>query len=251
MMEKRRFDVSLRMTVFFGPGDMPSDAAAMHPIRLAFTLGGDRGLALVAVGEDFRDARNVDIVFLIDPEGCREVLGDVPRGTGIWHLSSEQRALALALLGCNLPEPASTAIRTVKSVELLCSIITDLRDERLVPAGGTCVLGELDSRRIMMARRMIDEQWREKLTLDAIARWCGLNRVKLTRGFRAMFECSVAEAIAERRLSGAHHLLLVTDLPVSSVGYRCGYTNNASFTRAFVRRYGMSPTQLRASTSAA
>jgi AraC family transcriptional activator of pyochelin receptor len=65
-----------------------------------------------------------------------------------------------------------------------------------------------------------------------------------------MFDCSVTEAIAERRLNGAHRMLLVTDLPVSSIGYRCGYRNNASFARAFTRRFGMAPTQLRASAAA-
>jgi AraC family transcriptional activator of pyochelin receptor len=250
-MEKRRFDISPRMTVFYGPGSVPSDADGLHPTRLAFTLGGEHGLALVAVGEHLRDAREVDLVFLVDPDRCREMLGDVPHEDGIWHLSSEQRAIALALLACDLPEPAAHAMRTIKAVELLCAIVTDLRGDRLVPAGGTGLIGELDSRRIMMARRVIDDSWREKLTLDSIARACGLNRVKLTRGFRAMFDCTVAEAITERRLGGAHQLVLVTDLPISSIGYRCGYTNNASFTRAFSRRYGMAPTQLRAGAAAA
>ena len=40
--------------------------------------------------------------------------------------------------------------------------------------------------------------------------------------------------------------LAASDLPVGSIGYRCGYSNNASFTRAFSRRYGIAPTRLRA-----
>jgi AraC family transcriptional regulator, transcriptional activator of the genes for pyochelin and ferripyochelin receptors len=251
MAEKRRFDVSLRMTVFFGSGDLPPEAEGLHSIRLAFTLAAERGPALVAVGEGFPDRRDADIVFLVDPDGCREVLGDVPQDEGIWHLTTEQRAIALAILDCDLPEPAAQTLRTIRSVELLWAVTAELREGRLVPADGGCVLGELDSRRIMAARRLIDEDWREKLTLDSIARASGLNRVKLTRGFRAMFDCSVAEAIAERRLTGAYQLLLVTDLPVSSVGYRCGYSNNASFARAFSRRFGMAPTQLRATGAAA
>ncbi|MBO9712011.1 MAG: helix-turn-helix transcriptional regulator [Sphingomonas sp.] len=239
------------MTVFFGPGTLPEDAPSLHPVRLAFSLGGEREPALVAIGEDFPEGRDIDILFLVDPEGCREVLGQVPEGEGTWHLTSDQRAIALALLDCALPEPAAQTLRTIKSVELLCAITTDLAEDRLVPADGGCALGELDTRRIIAARRMIDEGWREKLTLDGIARANGLNRVKLTRGFRAMFDCTVAEAIAERRLSGAKQLLLVTDLPVSSIGYRCGYSNNASFTRAFSRRFGMAPTQLRAAQVAA
>ena len=74
---------------------------------------------------------------------------------------------------------------------------------------------------------------------------CGINRANLTRGFRAMFRCSIADALAERRLGGARVMLLSTDLPVASVGYACGYLN-AALTRAFSRRFGLPPSQLRA-----
>ncbi len=250
MSEKRRFDISLRMSVFFGPGVIPVEVAALHPIRMAFTLGGERSPALIALCEEMPGDDEIDILFLVDPDGCREVLGDVPTDVGVWHLTTDQRALALAILDCDLAEPAAQTLRTIKSIELLWSITADLAEEKLVPADGGGLFCERDAQRIMTARRMIDESWTERLTLDSIARGCGLNRAKLTRGFRAMFDCSVTEAIVERRLNGAHHMLLVTDLPVSSIGYRCGYQNNASFARAFTRRFGMAPTRLRASAAA-
>ena len=108
-----------------------------------------------------------------------------------------------------------------------------------------------DVRSAPQARRLIDERWHEKLTLDSIARACGINRAKLTRGFRSMFATTVADAIADMRLRGAGEMLRSTDLPVSSIGYRCGYLNNASFTRAFSRHYGVAPTQYRAHRLAA
>jgi AraC family transcriptional activator of pyochelin receptor len=46
-------------------------------------------------------------------------------------------------------------------------------------------------------------------------------------------------------------MLLTTDLPVSSVGYESGYMNNASFSRAFGRRFGRSPTDFRSAPLAA
>ena len=94
-------------------------------------------------------------------------------------------------------------------------------------------------------RRLVDERWHEKLTLDGIARACGINRDKLSRGFRTIYNSTVADVLAENRLSGARRMLLATDLPVATVGYRCGYLNNASFTRAFSRRYGLAPSLLR------
>jgi AraC family transcriptional activator of pyochelin receptor len=129
--------------------------------------------------------------------------------------------------------------------------VLDLSRGRLVQAGAGSILGELDSRRIVMARNMIDRDWRDPPTLDEIARACGINRVKLTRGFRDMYDCSIGEAIAERRLGNARQLLLVTNLPVAAIGFQCGYRNNAAFTRAFTRHYGVAPTLLRAGAAAA
>ena len=164
---------------------------------------------------------------------------------------SDAALLAIAIRDCPLPEPARATLRLAKCIELLCATFAGIHGAGLLPAAGTGALSERDAARLAAARRLVDEHWQEKLTLDGIARACGLNRAKLTRGFRQTFGSTVADAITDRRLQGAHRLLLATDLPVSSIGYRCGYSNNASFTRAFSRRYGVAPTRLRAMEIAA
>ncbi|HEX7695067.1 MAG TPA: AraC family transcriptional regulator, partial [Sphingomonas sp.] len=175
----------------------------------------------------------------------------VPGNDARWHLSSDLRAIVIAMVDCRLATPVRETLRLAKSIELLCAVFEKLGQDALIPADGAGELNEIDARRIVAAKRLIDERWHEKLTLDAIARACGINRAKLTRGFRTMFDMTVADAIADRRLGGASELLRSTDLPVSSIGYRCGYLNNASFTRAFSRRYGLAPTQYRAHRIAA
>jgi AraC family transcriptional activator of pyochelin receptor len=104
---------------------------------------------------------------------------------------------------------------------------------------------------MLEARRLIADRSGEKLTLDVIARSCGLNRSKLSKGFKTLFDCTVAQAIAEQRLESARRRLLTTDLPVSSIGYEAGYSNNASFARAFGRRFGRPPSGLRCGDIAA
>ena len=145
-----------------------------------------------------------------------------------------------------LAAEARTPYRLAKSIELLCEAVRLHGERALIPFTADGVLSLADSRRLIAARQMIDDRWNEKLTLDAIARACGLNRAKLTRGFKEMFDCTIAEALAARRLLEASRLLLTTDLPVSSVGYESGYLNNASFSRAFGRHFGRSPSHYRA-----
>ena len=164
-----------------------------------------------------------------------------------FYLTQSLANVANQLLECERSKDAAATYRLAKSIELLCDLITVLQRGELVPARTCSNLKHYDGQRLVVARRIIDERWSEKLTLAQIARQCGLNRTKLTRGFRELYHCSVTEAIAERRLAEARQQLLSTDLPIGVIGYRSGYSNNASFTRAFGRRFGVSPSDLRAS----
>lgn len=191
-----------------------------------------------------------EVIVAVDRELCRTTFGIGSSAVAAYHLPTDMRVIALRILDCALPDVAKRAFHFAKSVELLCSISEKLCANEL-SATGPGDLSEPDMRRIVKARGIIDEHWQEKLTLASIARASGLNRAKLTRGFRSMFACSVADAITEQRMNSARDLILATDLPISCIGYRCGYLNNASFARAFSRRFGLAPTRLRADRVAA
>jgi AraC family transcriptional activator of pyochelin receptor len=162
------------------------------------------------------------------------------------HLNAEIRSIAAALTDCSRNDGSRTPYLLAKSIELLCEIVTAVQQGALVPVAPVGTLSQLDSRRLIEARRIIDEHWSEKLTLGQIARRSGLNRTKLAKGFRALYHCSVSEALSEKRLAEARRQLQSTDLPVGIIGYRSGYLNNASFARAFGRRFGVSPSDFRA-----
>jgi AraC family transcriptional regulator, transcriptional activator of the genes for pyochelin and ferripyochelin receptors len=179
--------------------------------------------------------------------GCKLDMDDGDR----FHIPASLRAIVFAVRDCSYHEGARTPYRVAKSIEALCELLHLHQIADLVPFAAAGTLSMADSQRLMVARRYIEDRWAEKITLDTVARACGLNRAKLTRGFRDLFSCSVADAIVEQRLGEAKQMLMVTDLPVSSIGYRCGYLNNASFARAFSRHYGLAPTQYRAARMAA
>jgi len=246
---KRRIDVSPEMLSFIGHGPIEPGAWSDDAVVLRFSLGDDGTAATMshATGSD----DDAVIVLAVAATAYERIFGALPGPSAIWHLPTELRELVLSLRDCPLPEPARDTLRLAKSIELLCASFACLHEGALISADGTGDLSERDARRLAVARQLIDDRWQEKLTLDTVARACGLNRAKLTRGFRQMFGSSVADAIADKRLSGARGMLLATDLPVSAIGYRCGYHNNASFTRAFARRFGVPPTRLRASQLAA
>ncbi len=245
---KARIDVSPEMLAFVGEGNLPDAVWPSGAIGFTYRIAP----ATFAFHPDPQvvDMADADIAFVVAADACMRIFG-VSLAAGSWHLPVEMRAITLAIENSRAETLAATTLSVAKCIELLCVTFVTFGDGGLVPADGAGALSAAEAQRIAAARRLIDEHWNEKLTLDSISRACGLNRAQLTRGFRSMFAMSVADAIADRRLGGARDLLLATDLPVSSIGYRCGYLNNASFTRAFSRRFGQAPTRLRSGAVAA
>lgn len=240
--------VSPEMVALFGACDGSGAAWPADPVELRFDLGPQP--ALHGRAHAARTAQAGGLTLVVAREACRRLFGrDVENGA--FHLPVELRIIACAMLDCPFSEASRTAYRLGKAIELLCESFRALDAGELVALRGEGGFSLADTRRLAEARRLIDERWNEKLTLDRIARLCGLNRVKLTRGFREMYDCTVAVALAERRLDEARRLLRTTDKPISSIGYDSGYLNNASFARAFARRYGVSPSDYRARKLAA
>ncbi|QCB55790.1 AraC family transcriptional regulator [Sphingopyxis sp. PAMC25046] len=243
MPPKHPVIVSPEMTTYVGRGSC--DRLLLPPDALLLGFG-DIGEPVVRT-LTFRELENEEhlLVFAVSRGACRRLFGDLPDPDARWYLPSDLRALGQSIVAPDSDDSATDTLRLGRSIELLCQFFAALRAGRLVPVEGQPGLTESDIARIAAAKRIVDTRWHEKLTIENIARSCGINRDKLTRGFRELYHCSVGEALSERRLRQARTLLAASDLPVASIGYRCGYLNNASFTRAFSRRFGMAPTAMR------
>lgn len=250
-MQKDRVTVSPEMAAFIGEGAVDPAACPADAVILCFALGEDAPAHFTVTTGVMPSGEQAVLVLAVERGACLRVFDYVPDMDIACHLPSELRTIVAAIRDCVLPEPWRSTHRSAKCIELLSTTFLRIVEGDLVPLAGAGQLSARDSQRIVAAKRMIDERWGEKMTLDLIARACGLNRAKLTRGFRDMFACTVADALTDRRLGAARQMLIATDLPVSSIGYRCGYLNNASFTRAFSRQFGATPSSLRAPRLAA
>jgi AraC family transcriptional regulator, transcriptional activator of the genes for pyochelin and ferripyochelin receptors len=239
--------VSDEMITLVGRGAVPAapcpnDAVIFHCDHL--TDGASPQLS-------YRDHCDLDhleetlLALVVKRAACERLFALRLDGPRSWHLPSALAELALSIIDCKAHGEAQTALRLARSIELLCQIHAALADGSLVGSTGDGGLSESDVARIAAARRVVDQRWHEKLTIADLSRAAGVNRDKLARGFRDIYGATVTEILSERRLSEARRLLLVSDLPVSTVAYRCSYLNNASFTRAFTRRFGLPPSELR------
>lgn len=249
---RRHFVVSHEMTVLIGTGDATDAAFPPSAMSIAFDVETETPNLTFDLQADADRMDDGAVTLVIERAAFERLGGSIPDPDVLsYHAPSTLRAIVLAIADARLEGEMLTVYQLGKSIELLCETIRLLNENQLVPVAGDGVLSLEDARRVAFARRMIDERASEKLTLDSIARACGLNRAKLTRGFRSMFNCTIGEALTEKRLHRACEMLATTNMPVATIGYENGYLNNASFSRAFSRRFGVTPSDYRSCPIAA
>jgi AraC family transcriptional regulator len=95
--------------------------------------------------------------------------------------------------------------------------------------------------------RLIDERLAEDLTapsLKELSDLCGLSTRQLTRGFRVSRACSIGDYMEQRRMEAAKRLLMEGE-SVKTIAFRMGFSSPSSFTFAFRRAVGDSPSTFR------
>ena len=91
----------------------------------------------------------------------------------------------------------------------------------------------------------IEANLTEPLTVGRIAEEVSISAFYFQRGFSMLCGYTVAEYIRMRRLSIAGEKLLSSDVKVIDLAMKCGYDSPDSFTRAFTRFHGSTPTDVR------
>ncbi len=197
---------------------------------------------VVSVSISVGDQERASSLAVIATSGVCESEFAYRASPGRWYMPSDLRDIIAAIADMSPGEPDRDLFLRAKLLELTCATFRHLRNSSLLPYCDQD-FGSAQTLRILSAQAYVEARLHERLTLDRIARACGVNRTFLTKGFRRLFGCSVWGFLTEARLERARQLLFATDLPVSSVAGRCGYANNASFSRAFNRRFGFSPSE--------
>lgn len=78
-------------------------------------------------------------------------------------------------------------------------------------------------------------------TVEDLARQVGVSRTRLVERFKHFFGLPPMRYLAAWRLQSAAQLLKSGTLPVKAIAGRSGYDSEAAFSRAFKRRFGLSP----------
>ena len=99
-----------------------------------------------------------------------------------------------------------------------------------------------DNERIAAVREYIAAHFADpELTVQRIAEQFGLSVSNLSHYFKKHTGTTVSDLLQAHRIGAAQQLLRGTDLSVGEIGLRAGYSQTATFTRAFKKACGVSP----------
>jgi AraC-like DNA-binding protein len=85
----------------------------------------------------------------------------------------------------------------------------------------------------------------EDLKVSDLANKFGINKNKLQQGFRYFYNMSVKEYVIHNRLVEASKLIRKTELSISEVADRVGFSNKSHFSKSFKNFFKLSPNELR------
>jgi len=101
--------------------------------------------------------------------------------------------------------------------------------------------------KMVQVEEYIKKNYAETITLAHLTAIAGVSVAQLERYCKKIYHLTPRQMISKIRLQVATELL-TTNLPITQIGLRCGYTDHSAFCRQFKLHTGMSPTLYRAST---
>jgi LacI family transcriptional regulator len=235
----------------------------------------------VAVFNDFPDATApTPDGWPVHEDAIRRWLADLPKPIGIMA-STDAYALTLLevcrLSGVRVPE--EVMVIGVLNDQLLCSLShpalssVDTNSQRIgyeaaawldrmiggasfpphdvvIPPLGVIARASTEAppgkdADVESALRFIRSRANAGLTIEDVVAHVPLSRRTLERRFRAVKQCTIAEAILSAQMDAAQGLLTTTTLPIWQIAQRCGFGTASYFSAAFRAATGSRPTQFR------
>jgi AraC-like DNA-binding protein len=96
-----------------------------------------------------------------------------------------------------------------------------------------------------MIKKFVDENYHKNIKVEEIGKLIGINQNKIRKEFKAQYHITVSDYISELRMLKAKKLIINKDIMIKEIAIECGYEYVQNFTRAFKKKFGVSPEKLR------
>lgn len=96
-----------------------------------------------------------------------------------------------------------------------------------------------------MIRKFIDENYHRNIKAEEIGKLMGINENSIRKEFKAQYHTTIAHYMSELRMMKAKKMITDKDIMIKEIAIECGYEYLQNFTRAFKKKFGISPENLR------
>lgn len=100
----------------------------------------------------------------------------------------------------------------------------------------------------LIIKKFVDENYHRNLKVEEISKILGINETKIRKEFKIHYNTTIIDYISELRMLKAKKLIINKDLMIKEIAIDCGYEYVQNFTRAFKKKFGVSPEKLRTSS---
>jgi len=94
-------------------------------------------------------------------------------------------------------------------------------------------------------KKFLDENYHKNLKIEEISKIIGINQNKLRREFKEHYQTTIVNYISELRMLKAKKMIVNNRIMIKEIAIECGYEYVQNFTRAFKKKFGVSPEKLR------
>lgn len=98
---------------------------------------------------------------------------------------------------------------------------------------------------IKPVKEYLDQNYKEKITLDGLANQFYINKYYLTKTFKEQYGVSITTYLQSIRITRAKQLLRFTEKSVEEIGYECGLGAPHYFSQTFKNVEGVPPSKYR------
>ncbi|BAY81680.1 transcriptional regulatory protein AraC family [Calothrix parasitica NIES-267] len=164
-----------------------------------------------------------------------------------FKMTSAMKIAAQQIINCPYQGLTEKLYLEAKGIEILAYYTEKLLD---LPNDSQQIINlkSDDINRIYYAKEILFKNFQNPPSLINLAKLVGLNDYKLKVGFRYCFGNTVFGCLHDYRMEEAKKLLKTKKLNINQVARCIGYASVTSFSSAFRKKFGVSPSVYRAST---
>ena len=104
---------------------------------------------------------------------------------------------------------------------------------------------EIPPKTASIIKEFVDENFHRNIKVEEIGKLIGINQNTIRKEFKTHYNITITDYISELRMLKAKKMIINKEIMVKEIAIECGYEYVQNFTRAFKKKFGLSPENFR------